>query len=181
MPLLASPTHRPLTPFATLLGLLFALTAGCASVPLRSPERVQTDVEAMTRALYEGEVDTVIGFTHPAVLAKLGGVQAVHAGLQSAVQKMRANGTRLESFAFPSPPEFLQVGERWFATVPTRSVLVVGNQREENVNFQFGVLEPGADGWWYIDGSRVQATDVPLLFPGFPMGHRFPLFYRRKL
>lgn len=181
MPLPASPTRRPRAPFAILLGLLCAFTAGCASVPMRSPERVQTDVEALTRALYQGDVDTVIGFTHPAILAKLGGVEIAHAAVTTAVQQMQKNGTRLESFKFPSPPEFLQVGERWFATVPTLSVIVVGNQRVESLNFQFGVLEPGADGWSYIEGSRVQATDVPLLFPGFPTGHRFPLFYRRKL
>lgn len=181
MPLPASPARRPLAPSTLLLGLLFALAAGCASVPMRSPERVQTDVEAMARALYAGDVDTVIGFTHPAVLAKLGGVAIAHAAVESAVKQMQQNGTRLESFQFPKPPEFLQVGERWFATVPTLSVIVVGNQRVESLNFQFGVLEPGADGWSYIEGSRVQATDVPLLFPGFPTGHRFPPFYRRKL
>lgn len=165
---------------ATLLAALLLLCS-CASTSIRTPEKVQKDVEACMRALYAGDVDTVINFTHPAVLAKLGGRVASRAAMVTAVQQIQKSGMRIESLTFPRPPEFLQGGDRWFAVVPTLSIFASGSQRFESLNFQFGILEPGAEAWLYIDGSRVEATDVTKLFPGFPESYRFPEFYRRKL
>ncbi len=171
---------RPTTRLATLLAMLLPLT-GCASTSVRTPEKVQKDVEDCMRALYSGDVETVINFTHPAVLAKLGGRVASHAAMVTTVQQIKKSGMRIESLTFPRAPEFLPVGDRWFAVVPTLSIFASPTQRFESLNFQFGILEPDATAWLYIDGSRVEATDVIKLFPGFPEHYRFPEFYRRKL
>lgn len=175
------PRSAPRRPLRTLPLLALSGLAACAAAPGPVPELVQRDVRLLLQALYAGDVDTVVAYTHPAVLVTLGGRERVHAAVTDVVRGLQKRGAKLESLTFPRPPEFLQADDRWFAIVPTLAVLVVDGQRFESLNFQFGVLEPDASSWTYIDGSRVEATDVPRLFPGFPSTYRFPAFHRRKL
>lgn len=164
---------------AAALAALFA--AACSSAPSTDPAEVQRDVKKLVAALYAGDVDTVVAYTHPAVLVKLGGAARVHDAVAEVVKGLQQRGAKLESLTFPKPPEFLHADERAFAIVPTLTVFSIDGQRVESTNFQFGVIEPGADHWTYIDGARVESTDVPRLFAGFPLSYRFPPVTRRKL
>lgn len=166
---------------AATFTILSALATACASAPGPDPAQVQQDVRACMQALYSGNADAVVDFTHPVILAKLGGRERSRIAIAEACQQLQKDGLRLESLEFPRAPEFLEAEGRWFAVVPTLSVIASPTQRFESLNFQFGILEPGMSVWKYIEGSRVEATDVTLLFPGFPASYRFPGFYRRKL
>ena len=170
-----------MTPRTPALTILFLALAACSSAPGPVPEQVQDDVRKLMTALYTGDVDTVVAHTHPAVLVKLGGTARVHDAIADVCKRMKEHGAKLESLTFPRAPEFLQADDRWFAIVPTLSVTVADGQRMESTSFQFGVIEPGAEHWTYIDGSRVESTDVPRLFVGFPLSYRFPPVTRRKL
>lgn len=163
-----------------LLALLALLTTACATAR-PDADQVQGDVRRILTALYSGDVGTVLEYTHPAIVAKLGGPELAGQTIGQAVENLRRQGLELESLEFPAPPEFVPGGDTWFALVPTRSVIRGRGQRIESLNFQFGVLESDADWWTYIEGSRIEATDALLLFPEFPRSHRLPPFHRKKL
>ena len=143
--------------------------------------RVQTDVKTFTDALYNGDVDTVIRYSHPSIVAMLGGQDATRAAIEGVLLKLRGAGMRVESLTFPGPPEFLEGGGRRFAVVPTLSIITANGQRVESLNFQLGILEPGASEWRYVEGSRLTKQNVQVLFPGCPATYDFPPFYRKTL
>ena len=147
----------------------------------RDARRVQEDVKSLVDALYGGDVETVLRFTHPKIIAMLGGKATSRKAVEDAVLTLRNAGMRLESLAFPKPPEFLAGGGRRFAVVPTLSIISARGQRIESLNFQLGILEPGSTDWTYVEGSRIADQNVQTLFPGFPTGYEFPPFYRKKL
>jgi len=119
----------------------------------------------------------VLRYLHPAIIEELGGLEQARAELEPLARQKKT----VESFGFPRPPDFLQAGARRFAIVPTLMVLRAGDQRIESLNYQVGVLDPGASGWKYVDGSQISSANVRRLFPDFPADYQFPSFYRRKL
>src|SRR5262245_43243357 len=172
-------TMNGLCPIVVSIGVLAASAA--AVQPVRDTARVQQDVKALNDALYGGDVDTVIRYTHPSVIAMLGGMQSAREMVQAAVQFIKSTGLRVESLTFPRPPDFLEAGGRRFAVIPTLSILSANRERLESLNFQLGVLEPNSTEWTYVEGSRLTKENVQVLFPGFPATYQFPPFYRKKL
>ncbi|MBC8049225.1 MAG: hypothetical protein H7X92_03630 [Chitinophagales bacterium] len=145
-------------------------------------EQVKRDVEATARALYAGDIDTVIKMTHPRVLELSGGEAAMRSGVQQAVAKMQQSGMKIESFQFPKPPEFFAGGAFEFAVVHTLTVISTSNgQRAESLNFQLGVRDKGSKLWKFVEGSRMNAQNARMLFFGFPADFKFPATYRKKL
>jgi hypothetical protein len=143
--------------------------------------RVQEDVRAILNAAYEGDVDTMLRFTHPAILEGLGGEAQARSALEQSIQVVKERGMKLASLTFPEAPRFIDGSERRFAVVPTLSVVEAGDQRLESLNYQLGVLERGASAWTYVEGSRINKDNVRILFPDFPPDYSFPSTYRKKL
>ena len=143
--------------------------------------RVQKDVQELIRGLYHGDIESILSFTHPAIIEMMGGSEAARATVAEMVQPISRLGMKIESFSFPRAPVFLQGGGRSFVIVPTLMVIAAQGQRVESFNFQLGILEPGSDHWTYVEGSRINKENVQQLFPGFPSNYEFPEFYRKKL
>ena len=158
-------------------------TAPASNAPdaLRQEAIVQRDAEQMVNALYAGKYDVVIAYTHPVILAGLGGKAKAREAVEAAVAPILAKGCRVESFRFPEPPEFVLTERALYAVVPTAMVLTIGDERIESLNYQFGVLEPGNSLWRYIEGARINRESVAALFPDFPANHQFPPTARKKL
>lgn len=169
---------------AALAALALASCEGGEPTPSRgdlAELEVQRIVEAGARAVYRGDVDAVLATSHPVVIRMLGGMDRARDTLKKTLEPILSIGMSIESFAFPRPPEFLDVGERRFVIVPTLTVLTANGARVESLNFQFGVLEPGALEWKFVEGSRLNDDNVHRLFPDFPPDYVFPEIYRKRL
>jgi hypothetical protein len=142
---------------------------------------VQEDVRTLTNALDQGNVDTLIRYTHPKIITMMGGEAQARAVLSQAMSKFAALGMKRESLTFPAEPTILRGGTHEFAIVPTMTVLAAAGQRVESLNFQLGVREIGAGNWTYVEGSRVNKGNVRSLFPDFPSDYEFPPTYQKKL
>ena len=171
----------------TPLFLLLATAAGCVtpdprtlSVPA-TREHVQRDVETLLTALYAGDADTLLRFTHPLILERLGGLERAKPALAEIARQLQTKKLRVESLSFPSPPDLLDAKGRRFAIVPTLTVITAEGKRRESLNYQIGVLDAGASSWKYVAGSSYDATNVRSLFPDFPADYQFPKFYRKQL
>lgn len=142
--------------------------------------RGQADVRSIVEAVYGGDIDEVLRFTHPVVM-KMAGREALRRSMEQTLVGMKSAKMSIESLAFPSAPVCLTVGRRRFMIVPTLTVLTVAGERMESLNYQFGVLEPNEREWKYLEGSRVNNKTVDILFPDFPRGYRFPPVYRKRI
>ena len=143
--------------------------------------RGQEDVKLIVQSLYAGDVDVVLKYTHPAVIKMQGGQDAARRAVTAAVALLQKNSMKLESLSFPAEPTCFAGTSRQFIIVPTLSVIEAGGQRFESLNFQLGASESSDGRWTYVEGSRVNAENVQVLFPGFPRDYRFPPIYRKRL
>jgi hypothetical protein len=111
----------------------------------------------------------------------MGGASKATNILKNTFQQFQSKGMKLESHTFPKEPIFLKSDRHAFAIVPTKSIIVAQGQRLESLNYQFGIKQSGQTNWTYIEGSRINSTNVVELFPDFPKNFVFPTFYRKKL
>lgn len=170
-------------PRAAAFFCVLAATGACSSGPHGLPpdamrKLVQDDVRLIQQALYGGDVDTLLAYTHPKILERIGKGGDAKAGMQAIAQQMRSRNMKLGSLTFPGPPDMVPVGERLFAIVPTLTVFSARDERIESLNYQVGVLEPDASSWKYVAGST---TSVREYFPDFPATYQFPKTYRKRL
>jgi hypothetical protein len=156
---------------------------GVVSRPDRSSETeiVQTDVRRILNAVYQGDVDTVVGYTHPKIIELMGGITQTKSLLRTALSKTQGTRMTLESLTFPVDPTFLKTDLNHFVIVPTKSVVRANGQRLESLNYQVGIRAVGTSKWTYIEGSRINKQNVRTLFPDFPSDYEFPGFYRKRL
>jgi hypothetical protein len=142
---------------------------------------VQRDVEAMSNAFYSGNLDLVLELTHPGIVESWGGPEKARDAMSTALLPFLQQGGRVEAFRFPAKPEFVLTDRALYAIVPTLTVVQLGNQRTESLKYHFGVLEPGARRWKYIDGTNITGSNVQTFFPDFPANHPFPKLQRKQL
>ncbi|MCG8598492.1 MAG: hypothetical protein MI785_29550 [Kiloniellales bacterium] len=166
----------------TLASLLAAGSGpGLAAQAADELHPVQQDVRALTEATFGGDVETTLGFTHPTGLKDAGGREAARKALVQLQEEFSSSGMKVESLSFPSPPDFLETEARRFAIVPTLTILSMAGLRLEVLGFHIGVLEPDAKGWTYVDGARVNGSNVRDFFPDFPGGYTFPKVHSKPL
>lgn len=156
-------------------------THPAAAEEMVEAKRAQAEVGKIVHALYAGDVETVLGHTHPLIVAMQGGEDATRQGIQQAIAQMTRIGMRLETLSFPKDPTFLESGGKRYVVVPTLSIISAGGQRVESLNFQLGAFDAKSKRWGYVEGSRINRENVQILFPGFPKDYEFPTFYRKKL
>ncbi len=142
---------------------------------------VQEDTRNMLKAVYQADIDTVLGYTHPKIIAMMGGLPKTKAVLEVAFEKLKSVNMKLESFEFPGPPIFLEGEVNRFVIVPTKSLISMNGKRVESLNYQFGIQKKSGATWKYVEGSRINKNSVRVFFPDFPEGFVFPETYRKNL
>jgi hypothetical protein len=143
---------------------------------------VQADVKRCVSATYEANVDVAISCTYPKVIQMMGGEEATRSALTAAFGQLKQAGLKLESMVFPKPPTFFRGARNKYVFVPTLShVSAATGQKLESLNFQLGIFDEAQHKWLYVEGSRVNAANVAVLFEDFPKDVAFPPFYRKKI
>jgi hypothetical protein len=143
---------------------------------------VQTQVASLLRALYRGDIETFLAYSHPKVIESLGGSENARVGVSELFGRIRASGVELDAIEFPEPLRFIKGPSTQFVIVPTLiRVSAMAAVRVESRSFQVGLLEPGTSTWKYVEGSRLTPFNMEVLLPGFPAGIHMPRIYSRKL
>jgi hypothetical protein len=161
-----------------LLGLQAVVGASAEPGAAGEADRVQADVRAAVAALYAGDVEVILKYTHPVIVQALGGAPAAREAIAGVAA--RTDDTVLESIDFPLAPDFVQGQARRYAVVPVHVVLWQNSRRTHNMSFQFGVLDPSSGAWTYLEGSRLDSQALAQLFPDFPAGYEFPPVSREE-
>ncbi len=144
-------------------------------------ETVQSDVRRIVNAAFEGDIDVMLGYTHPAIINAMGGRIAARRTIDGVIQSVQALNMTLESLSFPAYPIFVLGEDFRYVIVPTMSLISVNEGQLESVNFQFGVQSQKTGAWVYFEGSQLSDEILASLFPDFPTDFVFPETYQKKL
>jgi hypothetical protein len=152
--------------------------------PVETPDEaktVQADIRKCSTALYSGDADTILAYTHSKIIEKMGGKVKAKEELTKILAGITEKGMKIESLEFPEPPKFFNGKTNNFVIVPTLSIVSLNGKKVESQNFQLGVKLKGENKWTYIEGSRVNYEFLNQLFDDFPENIEFPKCTRKKL
>jgi len=161
-----------------IVATALSLSMGCG------PDRkdvVHEDVRLMVSAVYSGDVDTVMRYTHPLVVEDLGGEEEARMAVTLGFELFDKAGLKLESLEFPSDPDFVKGKGYRYVVVPTRSVITAMGTRTDSSGYQFGARAINDDQWRYVDGTRLTQARVASMFPDFPSDYTLPTIQRKPL
>jgi hypothetical protein len=166
---------------AFILPVLLMIGPQAWAAPTNSTEtsQVQSDVTAALRGVYGNDPETVIGHTHETIIRLMGGREKALSVTRQSLAQVAAAGISIESLKFPAEPVFLRTSTTEYVLVPTKMILRSGGKRAESLNYQFGARRIGETQWKYVEGSRINQTNVATYFPDFPHDHKFPPTYRK--
>lgn len=141
-------------------------------------ERGDVEMEAarMFDALYRwGDVDTLIEHAHPKLIQATGGESGARRAFQELIGDVQSSGIRVESFAVLGATELVATDYSDFAIVPSRGVFRLENgARIASWSYQLAARKKGEQKWGFVDGSRLNADNLWVLFPDFPKNQRLP-------
>ena len=91
---------------ALALAVLIALAVGALAVSPESqdPTVVQRDVRRANDALYSGDIDTLLRYTHPRIIELMGGKDRARETLKESLKIV--SEMRVEKLSFPDAPRF---------------------------------------------------------------------------
>ena len=144
-------------------------------------ETVQSDVRRIVNAAFEGDIDVMLDYTHPAIINAMGGRITARQTLRGVIQQVQALNMSLVSFSFPADPIFVLGEEFRYVVVPTMSRIAVNDGELDSVNFQFGIQNQRTGAWVYFEGSQLSDEILASLFADFPTDFVFPETYQKKL
>ncbi len=144
-------------------------------------ETVQSDVNRIVNAAFEGDIDVMLDYTHPAIINAMGGRVAARQTLSRVIEQVQTLNMSLVSFSFPGDPIFILGEEFRYVVVPTMSRIAINEGQLESVNFQFGIQDQRNGAWVYFEGSQLSDQILASLFADFPTDFEFPETYQKKL
>ncbi len=174
--------HNRWIAYALVLSAASLITTPCLAVSADEVriKRVQSDVDALAKATYAGDVETILRYTYPALIAVMGGRIATKEALEDAFQQVKRLNMQIEKFEYPTKPTFVDGENRQYAIIPTYTVVSAGGLRAESYNFQIGIRDAESDSWTYIEGSRFEKLRQEL-FRDFPSVVALPEMSRKQL
>lgn len=129
-------------------------------------ERLKAQAEELTRAFERRDYAAAVDLTHPKVAELAGGRTAMIAFLEKSMKEMEGEGLKIESFTVGEPRDFVGVGRRVFAVLPTAMKATFGKQSVTSEGNWIAVSEDGGGNWTFVNLERgAERERVRTLFP----------------
>lgn len=154
-------------------GLLFCLACAIA-IPAEAgvlgkadADFLRRDIDAMMSAFQQGDLDTVLGKTHPSVFKLAGDRDEFQRITRQALDDLSVRGVRFLSSETGVPGDTYPAGDEEVCFVPVASMLEVNGTRVKTTTFMVAIRPVGGGEWTYLDGSGMR-QDPDLLYTLLP-------------
>jgi hypothetical protein len=142
--------------------ILALLLAGCGgSAPtgeLDSADAaaLRAAVEMLAKAAAQGDADTVIASTHPALVELAGGPENYAGITRGAMNYLREQGFELLRLEVGSPSRTYAAGKEEVSFVPRVMDLQLGEAKVRSTSFMIAIRRVGSKEWKFIDGAGLK-------------------------
>jgi hypothetical protein len=133
------------------------------------------DGNAWSLAMLTGDFDTLVNYTHPALVQRSGGKDKLIGKLRKASDNMRAEGYRIVESSVAEPLQIVRAGDEMHAVLPLKEVIVRAKHGElHSSGYLLGVSRDDGRTWKFINGSALTEKDVREMLPNYNRKLRLP-------
>jgi hypothetical protein len=150
---------------ALFISLSAAHAAAQARLSTQAAERLKEQAAECGKAFVEGDFARLADYTHPSLLAKVGGREGMIAFLKKGVAEMKAEGFEPLSYVNADPSQVLVVGRQTYAVVPGTLKMRMSSGVLVSETFMLAVSSDAGKSWKFVSGSAADAAKLKILFP----------------
>lgn len=155
-----------------LLGLAVAAQSP-ADKDAKKAAAVQRQAEQSGKAVVDGDYETLVKLTHPALVKEIGGRETMIATTKAAMEDLKEKGFRIVAYSVDPPDSFVAAGKTLYTVVPTRIEMSAPGGKLIARSYLIGVSGDEGANWTFVDGSG-KAELTKKILPDLPGTLKLP-------
>lgn len=159
---------RRITALALLLSTVLPISA--AELEAADKKELVTRATTMVEGFKKGEVETIIGMTHPSIHVLAGDKAAFEKMARDAMKSIADTGLKVEEVKLGEPTRTWQAGKETVCFVPVTLVFSMQERKIRSTTYYVAIKGESTPQWLFLDGSGIGKNPDLLkqLLPGLP-------------
>lgn len=137
-------------------------------------KKVKTEAANSATALFNGDLDTVLRYTHPHIAEAAGGTEHLLSMLKQTLQSLSDEGTKLEHVEILQPYNLKQHADWLICLVPIHTVLNIADKRITTTGHLLAISEDQGTVWTFVDLASFRKDSLWQLFPNLTDAFEIP-------
>ena len=147
------------------LALLILITL-CTCSWAQQQAAIKQAADVMAQAFIKGDYLTLAKYTHPKVVAMMGGKEKMVAIVKNGMTQMKNQGVTFKEATVGAPGKIISTGTALYAVVPQRFVIQANGQSISSSTSLLACSTDKGKSWTFTDAGKMTDEQVKKLFPG---------------
>ena len=148
--------------------------AGADKSPEATPEAIRKTAQACADALQKGDYEAFVEYTHPKIIAMVGGKKKMMDMIKSGMDELNKAGMTIISYKIEAPAEAISVGDDLAAIVPTSLEMKSKTDKITQRSYLLAVSSDNGKHWTFVDGAGLDDEKVKVIIPNPPKELKLP-------
>ena len=127
--------------------------------------KVKAEAGKIAQAMANNDFETVVSYTYPLIIEKMGGKEQAIARLKQGSMQMKEKGYKIGLATIGDPEKIEQAGSLMYALVPQTSPIKVPEGKLISESYLLAVSENNGEKWYFIDTAGLTDQTLPQIFP----------------
>lgn len=156
-------TMRPI-----LLFILFAIIT--CNVNAQDTVVVRNDVITMLNAMLKNDMGTLVDFTHPKIIASMGGREKAIVTINTGFAEIKSKGMSFRSASIGKIGKFYTSGKEVYCVIPHDITINTERGYFSSLSSVLGISQDQGKTWKFVSAGNIGRDKLKIMFPELPDG-----------
>lgn len=153
--------------------IAFVLTT-CSVFAQVDNKIIRQQAEHTSKALLQGDYETVVKFTYPKIVEMLGGRDKMVAILKDGKVQMDEQGMAIESVTFGEPSQTVMAGDEIHCLVPQTLLMKVPGGKLKAESWLLAISTDKGAHWYFLDTASMTMDNIKGFVPHYNSNLKIP-------
>jgi hypothetical protein len=149
--------------------LLFAFTVAMADAIAQNnttaAKNLKASADTMAKLFLNKRYDAFVKYTHPKIIALVGGKEKMVSQLKKSLEDMKAEGITISNVTIGEPSEIVVANNEQQAIVPQNLELTTNKGKLLSTSYLIAISKNNGVTWYFADTSGKTLTKMKTVFP----------------
>lgn len=147
-----------------LLIILLLVVTAINSFAQQSAQ-IKAAAQVMGKATINSDYKTVVKYTHPKLLAVVGGSEKMLSLIKQSLEQVKSQGVKIESVTMGEPSKVVTIGSGLYSTLLQTVVVKMKDQKVSNTSTILANSTDKGKNWTFVDAGGMSDDQLKQLFP----------------
>ena len=134
---------------------------------LEREDNLMHQANQVADAFLKKDFETVVRFTNPGVLQKMGGKRKFLGTVSTVLGRMQEEGATFREVTIGRPEKIVKVKNEYHSILPETIVMAVNGGTFTTTSFLYATSHDQGENWYFIDGSSLTKDNIKLIVPSY--------------